>query len=85
MLETSDDSIDAIKRAVTNITKQVEGARIRAQEGKDIHLQAMLLGNGGWNIVEVLKTAATCAFMTQAPLDHPDVVIVRKELQKYGF
>ena len=63
----------------------VEGPVERARNGHDPDLAVMLAGQGGWNMVSVLRTAALCAFLKSLPAAHPDVVLVRQGLAAYGI
>jgi hypothetical protein len=78
-------SISEIGSAVLRLTEGVDGAQQRAKDGIDKDLQALIQGMGGWNIVEVLKTAAACALANGLSLDHPDVALVREQLRRYRF
>jgi hypothetical protein len=77
--------VSDIRELVIRLTDGVDGALNRAEQGSDSNLSALLKGLGGWNIVEVLKTASACALAKGLPADHPDVALLRDLLKPYGF
>ncbi len=74
-----------VRDLVQRLLQGVEGPAERARNGNDPDLFAMLSGQGGWNMVNVLRTGALCAFLKSLPVDHPDVVLLRRGLAAYGI
>ncbi len=74
-----------VRDLAMRLLQGVEGPTERARNGQDPDLAIMLAGQGGWNMVNVLRTAAMCAFLKSLPVDHPDVVLVRQGLAAYGI
>ncbi len=73
-----------VRDLVLRLLQDVEGPAERARDGHDPDLLAMLSGQGGWNMVNMLRTGAMCAFLKSLPVDHPDVVLLRQGLAAYG-
>ena len=82
---TNPTSVAEIRRAVLNLTHNIQGANTRAHDGNDPDMLALLNDQGGWNVVAVLKTAAVCALVQQLPITNPDVALVLAQLREYGF
>jgi hypothetical protein len=85
MSDLSSPSIEEVRSAVHRLTSASEGVHQRAADGLNDDFLVFLQNKGGWNVVNVLQTAAACALAQGLVLTNPDVVVVRAALLRYGF
>lgn len=74
---------EAIGQSVQSLL--TDGFRQRALDGNDRHIKALLDGVGAWNIIEVLKVGATCAFLNGLGEEDYHAALLRQALRDHGF
>jgi hypothetical protein len=71
---------DAIAASVRKLVSGVPEVQRAIEDGHEKHLKIMLDGLGGWNIVEVLKTAVACGAIKGLTEDDYDFALVKQAL-----
>jgi len=71
--------VDDIQVAVASIVRKSSKMMDRIHDGKERHVELLLLDHDGWNIIEVLKSAVACAVVLGLD-DDCDYRLVRQAL-----